>query len=45
MRTQADINRASLKKHLMNALTVAICTREGSVEMVKAIEEAMEMIE
>jgi len=29
----------------MNALTVAICTRTGSEEMVKAIEDAMEMIE
>jgi len=28
----------------MNALTVAICTRTGSEDVVKAIEEAMEAL-
>jgi len=41
MRTQADINRASIEKHLKDAWTVSIHTYGSGSAVVKAIEDAM----
>jgi len=45
MRTQADINRASIEKHLKDAWTVAIHTYGSGSAVVKSIEQAMDVIE
>ncbi len=45
MRTQIEINRASIEKHLKDAWTVAIHTYGSEAAIVKAIEHAMEEIE
>jgi len=41
MRTQREINRASIEKHLKDAWTVAIHTYGSEAPIVKAIEQAM----
>jgi len=41
MRTQTEINRASIEKHLKDAWTVAIHTYGSRTAIVKAIEDAM----
>jgi hypothetical protein len=41
MRTQTEINRDSIEKHLKDAWTVAIHTYGSEAAIVKAIEQAM----
>jgi hypothetical protein len=41
MRTQTEINRASIERHLKDAWTVAIHTYGSRTAIVKAIEDAM----
>ena len=45
MRTQTEINRASIERHLKDAWTVAIHTYGSEAPIVKAIEHAMEVSE
>lgn len=45
MRTQTEINRASIERHLKDAWTVAIHTYGSMAGIVKAIEHAMEAVE
>ena len=41
MRTQMEINRASIEKHLKDAWSVAIHTYGSGAAIVKAIEHAL----
>jgi len=41
MRTQTEINRESIERHLKDAWTVAIHTYGSRTAIVKAIEDAM----
>ena len=45
MRTQTEINRASIERHLKDAWTVAIHTYGSEAPIVKAIEQAMAVSE
>jgi len=45
MRTQAEVHRASIEKHLKDAWAVAIHAYGSGAAVVKAIEQAMDVIE
>jgi len=45
MRTQSEINRASIERHLKEAWTVSIHAYGSGSAVVKAIERAMDVLE